>query len=186
MSSTSASLLERLCKNSDRSDWERFVDLYTPLLLKWCRQAGMSTTDAADFTQEVFVVLLEQMPKFTYDPSRSFRAWLKTILLNAWRKGKRRAAQLALGVENPDLLPDPQPHNVLEEVEHREHLVRRALTVMQKDFESATWKACWEFVVHGRSPSEVAAELGVTVNAVYLAKSRVLRRLRGELRGFLD
>jgi RNA polymerase sigma-70 factor (ECF subfamily) len=74
----------------------------------------------------------------------------------------------------------------LEETEYREHLVRRALTLMQRDFERTTWKACWETVVADRSAAEVATELGITVNAVYLSKSRVLRHLRHELRGFLS
>ena len=74
----------------------------------------------------------------------------------------------------------------IEEEEYRRYLVRRALGLMQAEFEPATWKACWEFVVHDRPAAEVAAELGLSVNAVYLAKSRVLRRLRAELRGLLD
>ena len=57
---------------------------------------------------------------------------------------------------------------------------------MQKEFQPATWKACWEFVVKDRPAAAVAAELGITINAVYLAKGRVLRRLREELVGLLD
>ena len=140
----------------------------------------------ADFSQEVLLVLVEHLPKFRYDPTRSFRAWLKTILLNAWRKSLIKAGRINDQVTDLDHFADSDPGQLLEETEHRDHLVKRALALMQKDFEPSTWKACLEFVVNGRSPTEVAAELGITVNAVYLAKSRVLRHLRAELRGFLD
>ncbi len=72
------------------------------------------------------------------------------------------------------------------EAEYRELLVARALELMQDEFQPATWKACWEVVVAGRPAAEVAAELGLTIGAVYAAKSRVLRRLRRELDGLLE
>lgn len=80
----------------------------------------------------------------------------------------------------------PDPLTELAEAEYRCHLVHRALELMQAEFQTVTWKACWECVVRDRTAAEVAAELGITVNAVYLAKSRVLRRLREELQGLLD
>ena len=72
------------------------------------------------------------------------------------------------------------------EEDYRRQLVARALQLMQADFQPATWRACWELVVHGRPAREVAAELGLTPNAVYLAKARVLARLRQELAGLWD
>jgi len=186
MRSTPASLLDRLAQGADHRAWEQFVDLYTPLLVAWSRQLGMSDLDAADLMQEVFVVLVEQLPRFRYDPAQSFRAWLKTVLLNHWRKQQRKLCRVGPTVVDLDLLPGPESDHLLEKEEHRTYLIRRAIALMQKDFEPATWKACWEFVVNDRPAAEVAAELGITVNAVYLAKSRVLRALRTELRGFLD
>jgi RNA polymerase sigma-70 factor (ECF subfamily) len=73
-----------------------------------------------------------------------------------------------------------------EEAEYRQHLARRALELMQAEFPPATWKACWEVVVAGRPAAEVAAELAISIDSVYAAKSRVLRRLRQELAGLLD
>jgi len=186
MTSTSASLLERLSAGTDPSAWGRFVDLYTPLMYRWCRGVGLDDADAADFIQDVFVVLIEQFPQFRYDPTRSFRAWLKTILMNAWRNRQRKLSRAPEGGGDPDLVPDTDPGQFVEEAEHRDYLVRRILAIAQADFEPLTWRACWEFVVNDRSATEVAAELGITVNAVYLAKSRVLRHLRTELAGFLD
>jgi RNA polymerase sigma-70 factor (ECF subfamily) len=186
MTSTPASLLDRLAQGADRLAWDRFVELYTPLLVAWCRQLGMSDLDAADLTQDVFVVLVEHLPRFRYDPNQSFRAWLKTVLLNQWRKQQRKLRRVGPMVADPDLLPGPESDRLLEKEEHHAYLIRRAVALMQQDFEPATWKACWEFVVNDRPAADVAAQLGMTVNAVYLAKSRVLRALRTELRGFLD
>lgn len=188
MNTTSATLLDRLIQREDRSAWDRFVELYTPLLLAWCRRMGLADADAADLSQTVFVLLYEKLPDFQYDPARSFRAWLKTVMLNAWRNQHRKRS---LGWNHPtgldpDSVPDTDPRLQLEAEEYRVHLVRQALMLMQQSFEPTTWKACWEFVVSDRSAQDVAAELGITVNAVYLAKSRVLRHLRQELKNFLD
>ncbi|MCE9568087.1 MAG: sigma-70 family RNA polymerase sigma factor [Planctomycetes bacterium] len=186
MTSTPASLLERLTTGGDAAAWSRFVDLYTPLMFNWCRGVGLNEADAADFVQDVFVLLVEHFPKFRYDPAQSFRAWLKTVLLNAWRKHQRKLSRAPAHDGNPDLVPDTDPGVIVEEAEHRDYLVRRALAIAKADFEPITWQACWEFVVNDRPAAAVAAELGISVNAVYLAKSRVLRHLRTELAGFLD
>lgn len=186
MTSTPVSLLERLTRGTDAAAWDRLVQLYTPLLFRWCRGVGLDDSSAADLIQDVFIVLLEQFPTFRYDPARSFRAWLKTVLMNAWRKHQRKLNRGPAMTGDPELVPDTDPGQVLEEAEHRDFLIRRALALAQTDFEPTTWKACWEFVVNDRSADDVGAEFGITVNAVYLAKSRVLRHLRTELAGFLD
>ncbi len=189
MNTTSLTLIDRLARGADAGAWGRFVELYTPLLLAWCRRIGLSDADAADLTQTVFMLLYEKLPEFRYDPSRSFRAWLKTVMMNAWRNQLRqRKSQFSSRSEalDSDLIPDTDPRLQLDEDEYRAQLVRRALALMQEHFEPNTWKACWEFVVNDRPAAEVALELEITENAVYLAKSRVLRHLRQELRGFLD
>ena len=186
MVSTSESLLVRLRGGADARAWERFVTLYTPLLMRWSGRLGLREADAADFTQDVLLLLLRHFGTFEYDPNRSFRAWLKTVLLNVWRKHQRRAARAPRGGGDVELAADTDPGQFLDEVEHREFLVRRALALAKGEFDAVTWRACVEYVLNGRPPAEVAQELGVTVNMVYLAKSRVLRYLRGELAGLLD
>jgi RNA polymerase sigma-70 factor, ECF subfamily len=186
MLTTPPSLLDRLRHTPERQAWGRFVDMYTPLLFAWASRLGLSGHDAADLMQDVFTTLVEKLPQFRYDPEKSFRAWLKTLLLNRWRNHQRRQpverrADADLGtIAAPDELPE------LEADEYRRYLVRRALALMEAEFQPATWKACWENVVRGRPAAEVAAELGISTNAVYLARSRVLRRLREELNGLLD
>jgi RNA polymerase sigma-70 factor (ECF subfamily) len=188
MHTTPSSLLERLRHSPEQAAWEKFVDLYTPLLFAWAARLGLTGHDAADLVQDVFATLVEKLPQFQYDAQKSFRAWLKTILLNRWRKQQRRRAvaeQVPAG-SNLDQVAAPEVVPELEEEEYRRHLVARALALMKAEFQPVTWKACWEFVVRDRPAADVAAELGVSANAIYVAKSRVLRRLRAELQGLLD
>src|SRR5262249_30741276 len=182
MHTTPASLLERLRLPDAQAAWERFVKLYTPLLYHWAHRTGLQEPDAADLVQDVFAVLLGKLPAFAYNPQKSFRSWLRTVLLNKWRERQRRAAPVPLEGSAAPLanLADPASPAEFEEKEYRQHLVRRALQLMQADFEPTTWQACWEFVVSGKPAAEVAAGLGITAKAVYLAKARVLRRLRQE------
>jgi RNA polymerase sigma-70 factor (ECF subfamily) len=188
MHTTSASLLVRLREPNQSDAWSRFVALYTPLLFTWARRVGLNDTDAADLIQDVFTVLLQKLPEFTYDRHRSFRGWLRIVTLNKWRENRRRKSPLPLADGDADLngVPDPAPEDAFWEAEYRRHLVARAIQLMQEDFEATTWKACWEFVVSGRPAAEVASELAVSVDVVYSAKSRVLRRLREELDGLMD
>jgi len=184
MYTTSISLLQQLRQAPGAEAWERFVRLYTPLLFAWARRRGLEQHDAEDLVQDVLIVLVRKLPEFQYQPGRSFRGWMRTILLNKWRDRRvgGKAAPLDSGVE-PEAPPDD---NAFEEREYRLYVLGQALRMMVADFEVATWQACWETVVCGRSAQDVAAELGITVNAVYLAKSRVLARLRRDLDGLLD
>jgi RNA polymerase sigma-70 factor (ECF subfamily) len=185
---TPASLLLRLRQPTEQAAWARFVELYTPLLYSWSRRLGLQSQDAADLVQDVFIVLVEKLPDFRYDPQKSFRAWLRTVLLNKWRNRHRRHTAVPLdAVKDP--LPDRAATDAVDafgEAEYRQHLVGRALHLMQSEFQPATWKACLEVVADERPAAEVAKRLGITVNAVYLARSRVLRRLREELDGLFE
>jgi RNA polymerase sigma-70 factor (ECF subfamily) len=171
----------------DEAAWSWFVELYTPLLFSWARRCGETEADAADLVQEVFVSLVQTLPSFEYDRAGSFRGWLRVLLLNKLRDRLRRKARLeralehrAVEVELPDIA------EAFWEAEYTQELARQALRLMESEFATATWKACWETVVEGRSPRDVAVELGISQNAIYIAKCRVLRRLCQELRGLMD
>jgi RNA polymerase sigma-70 factor, ECF subfamily len=164
------------------------VQLYTPLLFHWARRCGETEDDAADLVQEVFVTLMQTLPAFKQDQGAGrFRSWLHTIMVNKLRDRKRREARFANALaQHP---PEPRLPDVAElfwETEYQQELARRALRLMQAEFAPTTWKACWATVVAGRSSEEVARELGISENAVYIAKCRVLRRLRQELSGLVD
>jgi len=187
MFTTPVSLLERLRQPTD-SAWARFVDLYAPLLHSWAGRLTPSEADAADLVQDVFVILLRKLPAFRHDGRHRFRAWLRVVLLNQWRD-RYPARVVGPLPDGPAGLADPaaaDPAEAVAEAEYRQYLVGRALELMHTDFEPATWQACWEVTVHGRAAGEVAAELGLSVGAVYAATARVLRRLRQELQGFWE
>lgn len=188
MESTPLSLLERVRQGSDHEAWSRFVKLYTPLIFYWARQCGLQVADSCDLTQEVFSALFRKLRDFTYDQHKSFRGWLRTLTLNQWRDLHKRRASRAVPGSDALLheLTVPDAVTALEEDEYRQHLVQRALRVMQADFQPVTWTAFWEVTVNQRPPQEVAAEQGLSVSAVYSAKFRILNRLRQELRGLLD
>jgi RNA polymerase sigma-70 factor (ECF subfamily) len=190
MLTTSVTLLERLRQPQEQAAWARFVDLYTPLFYSWVLRLGLPRQDAADAVQEFFLLLLQRLPQFTYDPQGSFRAWLRTAFRHwarDWLDRQRRLARVAPaeGIDLANLI-DPAPGDPLEEAEYRAYLVNRALELIRTEFQPITWRAFHDHMVLGRPPADVARNLGITTNAVYLAKCRVLRRLRQELDGMLE
>ena len=192
MDSTSASLLLRLQEPGDELAWSRFVDLYTPLLFYWAKKAGLQQEDAADLVQEVFALLLQKMPEFKYRPEEGkkgrFRAWLRTVTMNKWQERRRKKQAAALEPEDArwNDLAVPDDAEAFWQREYDQFLVARALQIMQAEFEPTSWKACWETTVNGRKAADVAKELGLSEGAVFVAKSRVLRKLREELAGIMD
>lgn len=182
---TSESLLIRVRDRNDGEAWESFVAIYTPLIYHWASQHGLGSHDALDLVQEVMGVLLERMGSFQYDPELRFRSWLATVVRNKLRERYRRES-----IRQTQHLSDDgvvcTPTDVLEADEYRRYVTLRALEIMRGEFSESHWKACWATAVEGRSAAEVAAELGLSPNGVYLAKSRVLKRLRERLEGLLE
>ncbi len=190
MLSTSVSLLDRAKKVDDRDAWNRIVELYSPLLLKWCRLTGVPHAEVHDIVQEIFVVLLREIPDFEYDSQKgSFRNWLKTIATNKCREYFRRRAakenrERAVAV-NQETEFDDSIEKFWEQ-EYEALLWRSAIQIMKTEFEESTWQACWEFIVSGRSAKEIGQELNMSEGAVYVAKSRVLKKIREQLKGMLE
>jgi RNA polymerase sigma-70 factor (ECF subfamily) len=189
MNTTPVSLLERLRDPAaEQAAWERFVQLYTPLLTHWAHRLGLAGPEAADLVQDVFTLLVQKLPAFRYNPGQRFRGWLWTVTRNCCRARQRRCAipSEPANVEELETSAEGDVADTLAEEEYRQYLTRRALELMQAEFQPATWQAFWECVVGERPAAEVAREVGLTENAVYLAKGRVLRKLRSELEGLLD
>ena len=186
MLTTSPTLLNRLRQPSQPEAWARFVHLYTPLLLCWARRQGFQEADAQDLVQEVLVKLVRELPTYERGKGQSFRGWLFRVTVNQCRDFRRRKATRAL--PGPDGLSAVSDDSLseLEETEYRRLLVRRGLEVIRPDFSESTWTAFTRVMVEGRSPADVAAELNLSVNAVFLARNRVLTRLRQELDGLLE
>lgn len=187
MHTTPISLLERLGQTSDAASWTRFADLYTPLLYFWALRLGLQEADAADLVQDVLLKLAQKLPTFTHDPRHSFRSWLHTVLLNQWRTNRRRALVPVDGRDGAlDEVAVADGTVAFTEAEYRHYLAQRALRLMQSQFQPTTWQACWMQVVDGQPAVQVASALGISEGAAYVAKCRVLRRLREELAGLLD
>ena len=188
MDSTSISLLRRLREPEPEAAWRRFVDLYAPLIYHWGRNQGLNSTDTSDLVQEVMAILVVKLPDFEYDPAKRFRGWLRTVTINKARDFKRRQlTQPATGTNaaiGQAVVADEV--DLFDEVEYRQYLVGRALRLMQAEFRETTWQACWKSFMERQSTAEISRELGLSPNAVHIAKSRVLRRLRAELNGLLD
>jgi RNA polymerase sigma-70 factor (ECF subfamily) len=188
MESTSASLLNRLRQPRADVAWQRFVDLYAPLIFHWGRQKGLASTDAADLVQDVLADLVVELRTFRYDPSRRFRGWLHTVVVNRASNLRRRLELAPQSVDATDLnrFTKEDESDLFAESEYRCRVALRAFELLKTDFETTTWQAAWLQIIEGQKAAEVAASLGMTLNAVYVAKSRVLTRLRQEMDGLLE
>jgi len=191
---TSISLLERLRLRPDPASWRLLVDLYTPLIRGWLHRYLLQRPDAEDLVQEVLAVLVRELPNFRHDlRPGAFRCWLRTITVNRLRTffHARRNRPLATGGSHfekvLDQLADADSSlSRLWDEEHDRHVLRRLLELIKSEFEPTTWRAFQLLVLEGKRTAEVAAELGISANAVRIAKSRVQSRLRQEADGLIN
>lgn len=191
---TSLSLLERLRVQAGPSDWRRFVALYEPLLRSWLRRKEVQVQDADDLVQNVMAVVVRRVGEFEHNGRPgAFRTWLRTITFNCLKEHWRTRKASPTGVGGSDIQtliaeledPDSQLSRLWNE-DHDRHVMRKLLEDLQAEFEPRTWLAFEGFALKSKSAAEVAQELGITPNAVFIAKSRVLARLREESAGLLD
>jgi RNA polymerase sigma factor (sigma-70 family) len=191
-STTNVSLLLRLGRRpSDQAAWEQFVDRYGGRIYSWCRAWRLQDADAQDVTQAVLTQLTIRLGRFAYDPSQTFRGWLRTVVQNACRDcmADRRHQ---FGVASPDGT-DP-----ILTIESREDLARRleaefdlelleeAERRVRRRVAPHTWEAYRLTAVEGLSGAEAAARLGMKVAAVFVSRSHVMKHLRIEVRGLED
>ncbi len=181
MNTTSASLLYSLKGPASPQAWSRFVRTYSPMVYTWARQTGLQDADALDLVQDVFTALVQKLPSFTYDADRGFREWLWVVTRNKFLERARRRKLPIDPTSVPEGLPDDPAGETIEEAEFRTHLLGRLIPSVRCQFQPTTWTAFWESVVQNRPAAEVAAELGLTPDAVYKAKARVLARLHENL-----
>jgi len=174
-------------KMLDNPTWAKLVETHFDRVYQWCRDAGLDDHTAADVSQDVFVSALGSLHRFQRDPSSSFVGWLRRISQRRIADLFRRRPDLAIGGTDAlglfsqltslrDSL-SPDCHDA--EIENERLLA--AVAAVQVEFETDSWRAFWLTTVDGRRATDVAFELGMTRNAVYLAKSRVLKRLRAVL-----
>jgi RNA polymerase sigma-70 factor (ECF subfamily) len=191
---TPVSLLERLSHSPQDADWRRLVGIYAPLLRGWLERYWLQPSDGDDLVQDVLAVLVRDLPAFRHSGRPgAFRRWLRTILLHRVQHflRSRKTQPAARGDADfrraLDQLAEPDSALSLQwDREHDEHVVARLLEQIRPDFEGPTWQAFQRYALDERPAAAVAEELGLTVNAVCIAKSRVLSRLRVEARGLLE
>lgn len=184
---TSLTLLDGVRAPGRADAWARFVLLYTPLLRAWAKRNGLQDADAADLTQEVLVKLMHALPKYQKGAGQSFRGWLYQVTANQCRDFRRRVATRALpGPDGLSAAEDASPLSEFEEGEYRRAIVNRALALIRAEFSEPTWAAFTKLMIEHQAATEVARELGLSENAVYLARHRVLTRLRREIDGLVE
>lgn len=190
--STSLSLIERV-RLHDPVAWRRFSELYGPVVYRWAQRHGLQPQDAADVVQDVFASVAQNLGGFRRrNAADTFRGWLWTVtrnkVLDVYRRRQAEPAGAGGSTAHRRLeqLPELPEFDDEPADSFAADLSHRALLLIQTEFEATTWQAFWAVAVDGKSPADAAAELGLTVAAVYKAKSRVLLRLRQELDGLLD
>jgi len=184
---TRITLLTQLRQDpSDQAGWDEFVDRYGRHIFRWCRQWNLQDADAEDVTQNILMKLSQNLRDFTYDPSRSFRGWLKTVAFRAWRDfedgrrrqqttGERDAQERLLTVEaRDDFVQKLENAFDLERLEAAKARVRLRVAPQ-------TWEAFRLFAIDGLPVAEVAVQVNMQIAMVYVAKSKVQKMLHEEI-----
>lgn len=183
---TRPSLILRLRDASDHDAWQQFIDLYAPLVYGFARKRGLQDADAADLMQDVLRSVSGAANRLDYDPKRgTFRGWLYTIARNKVYNFLDRRRRQVRGSGDSDVreqleaAPSKNGEDSGEwDRDFELRLFKQASTDVKGEFRANTWEAFWKTAVDGQSSEEVAKALKMSVGAVYVAKSRVMSRLR--------
>ena len=190
---TSASLLEGLRTSPDEAAWRRLDDLYRPIIRRWLLRDPSLGEEAVDVVQDVMGVLVRELPDFQRRRTGSFRRWLRTITAHRlgafYRSRKTRPVALASPLDMCPLMQLADPNSELGrqwDQEHDRYVLNRLMELIAPLFEPTTLAAFRRVAVDGIAPARAAEELGLSLNAVLIAKSRVLSQLRQEAKGLID
>jgi RNA polymerase sigma-70 factor (ECF subfamily) len=186
---TRPSLLLRLRDAGNNEAWEAFVQVYTPLIYGYCLRRDLQDADAADVAQDVMATVVSAIRTFEYDPARgSFRGWLLTVtrsrmLNHLARRGRNPAASVHRPGAGADPTAELEGQPTADESERWELGYRRRLfdwasDKVRQEVEPRTWRAFWLTAIEQQDGERTAAETGLSVGAVYVARSRVTARLR--------
>lgn len=179
---TRNSLLLKLKDRGDCESWQEFVTVYRPVVYRMARRRGMQDADAQDLAQGVLLSMAESVDRWQADPGRArFRTWLSRVAKNAIIDAfRRRRPDVGRGSTTQiiKLQEQPEPDPTEIDREHRRERFRWAARHIRWEFAEETWLAFWRTTVDGQDCHAVAAELGKSVGAIYIARSRVMRRLQ--------
>lgn len=188
-SGTRLSLVVRLKDARDHAAWTEFVAIYEPLILRMLGRSGLQESDARDVSQQVLAAVAKDVERWRPDGREaSFRRWLFRIAKNRVikfldKQRKHGVAATLTGGSNIQRALDAEPDrseslSAVFEREYRQQLLRQAADEIRAEFRDSTWQAFWQSSIDGRTISEVADELGMSTGNVYVARSRVVARLR--------
>ena len=189
---TRPSLLLAIRDAQNNAAWEQFIDLYTPLVFTHCRGRGLQEADAADVSQEVMRAVAAAIRRFEYDRARgAFRTWLLTVTRSKLNNFFSSHARIPVAVGDTAMqekLENVPPPDEGEEWEHefRQRLFQYTAEKIRDEFQEKTWLAFWQSTVENKPVDQVAALLGLSVGAVYIARSRVTARLRARISQLSD
>lgn len=181
---TRASLLIRIRSKQDQAAWAEFVEIYVPLIYGYARKQGLQDADASDIAQDVMTSVNGAISRFDYDPKQGkFRGYLYTVTRNQigklWKKNAGKAGTGNTAVHAMlDQTPAKADDEELWNEQHRWRLFQWASEKVRSEFAEATWQAFTLTSIENKKPQEVAEALGISVGAVYIAKSRVIKRIR--------
>lgn len=188
---TRVSLLVRIRDGNDREAWNQFLQVYGPVVYSFARKRGLQDADAADLMQDVMRSVSTAAKNLQYDPRKgSFRGWLFTVSRNrifnflSKRKNQSQASGDSAEHDRINNVPAAADGEADWDQEYRRQVFAWAADAVKSEFQANTWQAFWQTAVDGRSPAEVGKELKLTSGAVYVAKSRVLARLRDKVKEF--
>lgn len=186
---TRVTLLTRLKDGNDADAWREFLRLYGPVVYGFARNRGLQDADAADLMQDVLRSVARNAHRMEYDPKRgTFRGWLYTVTRNkiynflSSNRNRPRASGDSGVQERLDSIPDKGDPDEDWELEYQRRLSAKAMDRVKTEFHKATWDAFWKTAVEGLPALEVGNELKMSTGAVYVAKSRVIARLRDEVK----
>jgi RNA polymerase sigma-70 factor (ECF subfamily) len=188
MLTTSRTLLDRLRNQQDPHAWRCWLTVYEPWLRDWLGRHHFQSADTDDLLQNILVVVSRKLPAFVHTGQPgAFRAWLRRILVTEVRSFLRqRQRQGDPPADWLDRLEDPGSEQSRQwDLEHDQQVVRRLLAAIQPDFEASTWEVFRLLVLEDRPAAEVAQRTGLNRYAIYVAKSRLLKRLREEVNGLV-
>ena len=178
----------RIRDKADSLAWSQFVDIYGPLIYRFGRRKGLQDADATDLMQDVFRQVSQNIAKFNYDPEiGKFRSWLFVVASHALSRKIRQGKRQPLGsgesavVEILEQMGDDSVNDEIWDKEYRDHLFQWGCDQIKEQFNESTWLAFWRTAVEGKKPADVASDLGMSVGAVYIAKTRVTKKLRAKI-----
>lgn len=184
MNTTPVTLIQQAQDPRNAAAWRRLLAYLEPLMVHWTRRLSLREPDALDLAQETLVDVFLQLRAF--DPGRSFRGWVWTILKHRTQDFRRRLNRERAVPLDQSIDPARDDVPEMDQDEFNQRLVAAVLDVARTEFSEATWKSFEEYVLKNRPAEEVARELGLSSASVYAAKSKVLKRLRESTQGLLD